>query len=131
MSRGSAGGAAKREFERWRRACRRPGRIPTKLWLLAAEAAEELGCQETARQLQVDAARLDHWVEKLGLSGGAKEAAAPEFVELAPMPWGPPGECQLEVEEPSGRKLRILLRGSALAQLPRLLPTVCDWEVTP
>jgi hypothetical protein len=44
--------------------------------------------QETARQLQVDTARLEHWGEQLGLSAGAKESAGPEFVELAPMPWG-------------------------------------------
>jgi hypothetical protein len=122
--------AAKREFELWRRGCRGPGRIPMKLWLLAAEAAEEQGCQETARQLHVDAARLEHWVEELGLSDGAKEAVTPEFVELAPMPWGPPGECQVEIDEPSGRKLRILLRGSAVAQLPCLLATLDGREVT-
>ena len=72
--------AAKREFEVWRRGCRGPGRIPTELWVLGAEAAKDLGVQEAARELQVDAARLGQWVEQLGLSGGAKESAATEFV---------------------------------------------------
>jgi hypothetical protein len=121
--------AAKREFESWRRRCRGSGRIPTELWLLAAEAAEDLGVQETARQLQLDAGRLEHWVEQLGLSDGSKQPAGPEFVELAPMPWGPHGECQVEVEEPSGRKLRICLKGSAVAQLTRVLPALCGGEV--
>ncbi len=32
---------AQRQLELWRLRCRRPGRIPTQLWLLAAEAASE------------------------------------------------------------------------------------------
>ena len=48
---------AKRQFERWRQGYRRPGRIPTELWVLAAEAAEEVGVEEAARQLQVSAER--------------------------------------------------------------------------
>lgn len=120
--------AAKREFEVWRRRCRGSGRIPTELWLLAAEV---LGVQETARQLQLDAGRLEHWVEQRGLSDGVLQPTGPEFVELAPMPWGPHGECQVEVEEPSGRILRICLKGSAVAQLTRLLPSLCGGEVAP
>ncbi|MCL4203007.1 MAG: hypothetical protein KJ000_10940 [Pirellulaceae bacterium] len=54
---------AKREFERWRRACCESGRIPTKLWLLAGEVAEALGVEEAARQLQVPAERLRQWGE--------------------------------------------------------------------
>jgi 2-iminoacetate synthase ThiH len=100
---------AKRQFELWRRGCRGPGRIPTELWVLAAEAAAELGIEETACQLQVNAERLEQWVEQLGLPGGSNGSAGAEFVELSPMPWGPPGECQVEIEEPSGRKLRISL----------------------
>jgi hypothetical protein len=100
--------AAKREFEIWRRGCRGPGRIPTELWVLAAEAAEELGIEEAARQLQFPAERLRQWVEQLGLSGGARKPVGPEFVELLPLPWGPPGKCQVEIAKPSARKLCIL-----------------------
>ncbi len=52
-----------------------------------------------------------------------------QFLELLPMPWTATGECQVEVEDPSGRKLRISLTGSAVAQLPQLLPTLCGKEV--
>jgi hypothetical protein len=81
---------AKRQFELWRQGCRGPGRIPTELWVLAAEAAAELGIEETACQLQVNAERLEQWVKQLGL----------------------PGVSNVEVEEPSGRKLRISARAS-------------------
>ncbi|MFO7691663.1 MAG: hypothetical protein R6V57_01135 [Vicinamibacterales bacterium] len=122
---------AKRQFERWRQGRRRPGRIPTGLWLLAAEAAEELGIEEAARQLQVPAERLRQWVEQLGLASGPPKSAATEFVELAPVPWGAPGECQVEIAEPSGRKLCISLKGSAVGQLASLLATLCGREVAP
>ena len=44
---------AKRQFGLWRRGCRRPGRIPTKRWVLVLAAAEELGIEETDSQLDV------------------------------------------------------------------------------
>ena len=122
---------AKRQFELWRRGCRGPGRIPRELWVLAAEAAEELGIEEAARQLQVPAERLRQWVEQLGLASGPPKSAATEFVELAPLPWGAPGECQVEIAEPSGRKLCISLKGSAVGQLASLLATLCGREVAP
>ena len=37
------------------------------------------------------------------VSGGVNEQAGPEFGQLVPMPWHPPGECQVEVEDPSVR----------------------------
>jgi hypothetical protein len=120
---------AKREFQRWRQECRRPGRIPSELWLLAAEAAAEHGIEPTASQLQLSAERLEQWVEQLGLIRGRLESPGTEFVELPPMPWGGPGECQLEVEDPTGRKLRISLKGSAVAQLPTVLPTLLAKEL--
>ena len=122
---------AKRQFERWRQGCRRPGRIPTELWVLAAEAAEEVGIEEAARQLQVSAERLRQWVEQLGLTSGLPKPVGTEFVELSPMLWGASSECQVEVAEPSGRKLCILLKGSAVGQLASLLATLCGREVTP
>jgi hypothetical protein len=122
---------AKRQFELWRRGCRGPGRIPRELWVLAAEAAEELGIEEAARQLQIPAERLRQWVEQLGLASGPPKSAATDFLELAPLPWGAPGECQVEIAEPSGRKLCIWLKGSAVGQLASLLATLCGREATP
>jgi hypothetical protein len=44
---------------------------------------------------------------------------------------GAPGECQVEIAEPSGRKLCISLKGSAVGQLASLLATLCGREVAP
>jgi hypothetical protein len=122
---------AKGRLQRWRRGCRRPGRIPTELWRLAAEAASEHGVEETAGHLQLDAQRLEQWVQRLGLACRPAEPAAVEFVELPPLAANAWGECHVEVEEPSGRKLRIWLKGSAAAQLGAVLPALCGKEAAP
>lgn len=92
--------------------------MPNELWQLAAEVAAECGVEATAARLQLDAARLRHWMGRLGLKEGAAER--PKFVELPPLMAACPPECTLELEEPSGRKLRISLKGPATAQALQL-----------
>ena len=105
---------AKRRFDAWRRSHRWLGRIPNELWRLAAETAAVHGVEVTARRLLVDPARLKQW---LPVVQPAKAVAdAPQFLELPPLMVGPTAECILEVEDPSGRKLRILLKGPAITQ---------------
>lgn len=116
---------AKRQFARWRRGRQRPGRIPTELWVLAAETAAEHGVQETARRLRLNVERLEQWVAQGRRGCGPGESADADFVELPSLPLGSPGECQLEMEDPSGRKVRISLKGAAVAQLATLLATLC------
>jgi hypothetical protein len=79
--------------------------------------------------LQLSAERLEQWVEQLVLLRGRLESLGTEFVERPPMPWRGPGECQLEIEDPTGRRLRISLKGSAVAQLPTVLPTLLAKEL--
>ncbi|MCL4207131.1 MAG: hypothetical protein KJ000_32015 [Pirellulaceae bacterium] len=83
--------AAKRELD----VRRRLERNPAELWMLAAEAAADLGVRETGRQLQVNAERLEVWVAqlwRLGGPNGPKEvngSAGAQSVELAPLPREP------------------------------------------
>ena len=112
----------RRQLGRWRRRRGRGGgRMPSELWRLAAEAAAECGVEATAVRLRLDPDRLRHWMERLGLKEGAAER--PQFVELPPLTplmAACPPECTLELEEPSGRKLRISLKGPATAQALQL-----------
>lgn len=110
---------ARRRFERWRKDRGGCGRIPHELWMAAAEAAAEHGAEVVAADLDVVLGRLRHWMRSV--DGGEPEGAAAAFVELPPLAGfaeiaGPAAECTLEFEEPSGRKLRISLRGPATAQ---------------
>ena len=102
---------AEQRWELWRLRCRGPGRIPKELWLLAAEAAAEQGVESTARKLRLNSERLEEWGAAWERTHPPAESAGSEFVELPPVLWATPGECRVEVEEPSGRKLRISLNG--------------------
>jgi hypothetical protein len=110
---------ARRRFERWRKVRGGGGRIPHELWMAAVEAAAAHGAETVAADLDVDLGRLQHWVRIV--DGGKAEAT---FVELPALTGvagmtdagAGPSECTLEFEEPTGRKLRISLRGPATAQ---------------
>ena len=104
----------RRRFDAWRRSHRWLGRIPNALWRMAADTAVVHGVEATARRLLIDPARLQQWLPVAEPVADAAEA--PQFLELPPLLVGPPAECTLELEDSSGRKLRILLKGQATAQ---------------
>ncbi len=106
--------AAKRRFDAWRQSHRWLGRIPNELWRLAAETAVRHGVEATARRLLVDPARLKQWLPVVQPAEAA--ADAPQFLEFPPLVVAATAECTLELEDTSGRKLRILLRGPATTQ---------------
>lgn len=125
---------ARRRFEQWRKFRGGGGRIPHELWMTAAEAAAEHGAEAVAAELDVDLGRLRHWMRSV--DGGEPKGAAATFVELPPLAGfaaipdaGPPAECTLELEEPSGRKLRISLKGPATAQALELGRVL--WRASP
>lgn len=108
-----------RRFAQWRRKRRGRARIPDDLWRFAAEAAAAHGVGVTVRRLGLNASRLKEWmqvVEHESASSGSETA----FIELPPLAMGSSGECVLELEEPSGRKLRVTLRGPAIGQALQL-----------
>lgn len=124
---------AKRRFEQWRKFRGSGGRIPHELWMAAAEAATEHGAEAVAADLGVDLARLRDWMRIV--DGGASDGAA-AFVELPALAdfagvadAGPAAECTFELEEPSGRRLRISLKGPATAQALELGRVL--WRASP
>lgn len=121
---------AKRRLDRWRGGRRRPGRIPTELRRLAAEAAAGDGVFQAAAKLGLSPDRLEQWIDEFALRRAANSSGA-AFVELAPVPWAGVGECWLEMEDPSGRKLRVRLQGSAVSQIAAVATSLCALEKTP
>lgn len=112
---------ARRRFACWRKSRGNCGRIPHDLWVAAVNAAAAHGAQTVAVELRLDLTRLKQWMR--ALNGDQRECASPTFVEVAPPSksaeiavGGPTPECMLELEEPSGRRLRILLKGPATTQ---------------
>ena len=114
-------------FERWRRTRKGHPRIPDSLWAVAVKAARRFGLHPTSRALRLDYMVLKRRVgaDTTGSDRPAK-VTAPSFVELLPVGKGPRPECVVELEDPSGVRMRIELNGIApsdLATLTRSLRT--------
>ncbi|NLS90887.1 MAG: hypothetical protein GXX96_01700 [Planctomycetaceae bacterium] len=87
-------------------------RIPAALWQAAVKAAERHGVHRAAKALRIDYYGLKKRVEEAGSSAGmpAKGDVA-TFVELAgPLSAGSV-ECLVELEDDSGAKMRVHLKG--------------------
>ena len=106
---------------RWRRS-RKPGaRIPECLWHMAVAAACQCGVSRTAQRLSLSYYSLNRRVEQERLSSLASEAPKAKFVELtAPMLASPP-ECSVELENASGSRMRVCLKGAATLDLAALV----------
>lgn len=109
-----------KRLERWRRTRKHRSRIPEGLWNAAVQLAGRYGVNKTARAL-----RLDYYELKKRLDAGP--GAAPvgkkliaSFVELVPAPPPLVPECLVELESPSGTKMRIHLKGMAAPDLTLL-----------
>lgn len=105
----AARGRVQRKIEQWRLGHRPRAPIPGQLWQEAAARARAHGINRTARALRLDYYSLK---KRAALAASEPGKPPPEFLEILPgvMPAGRP-ECLIEVEEPSGAKLRIRLEG--------------------
>ena len=102
---------ARQRFERWRHTREGRPRIPESLWTVAVKAAGRFGLHRTSRAL-----RLDYMVLKRRAAAGvaqvaSQEAAPPSFVELVASGSANGTECVLELEDSSGARVRIELKG--------------------
>ncbi len=108
---------AQRKFGQWRERRRPRAPIPEGLWREAAELACAHGINRTARAL-----RLDYYsLKKRAVAAARTGEPAPEFVEVLPggLPASRP-DCTIEIEDPSGVKMRIRLQGGNLPDVADL-----------
>jgi hypothetical protein len=105
-----------RRFAQWRRN-RTTRRIPEELWSLAAGLGAEHGLSQTCRALGVHYYDLRKRVEASGPRG---ESARPAFLELLASPAMASSEHVIELESPSGAKLRIQVKGGSTLDLTGL-----------
>lgn len=120
----------RRRFERWRQG-REPGtRIPERLWSAAVKAACLYGISRTATVLRIDYYSLQSRLEEESGSCAASETT-PEFafVELAAPAGNASGHCVLELQDATGAKMRVELRGFEAPDLAAL--TRSFWEDQP
>ena len=108
-------GAVCRRFDRWRETRAGCSRIPAALWASAVKAAGRHGLNPTAQALG-QRSRGDGLVKR----GGPDRQAITTFVELATPASGGVAECLLEMENPSGAKMRVHLKGVPAPDLAAL-----------
>lgn len=109
-----------RRFERWRETRRGRSRIPESLWSLAAGAALEFGVSRTSRALRLNSAVLKGRTEARSSGGAPLPGFHSSFVELIPAGGGCRSECVVEIEEPTGLRMRIELKGVAASDVVTL-----------
>jgi len=107
--------AVSARLDRWRQRRPRRARIPDALWRAASALACQHGAGKIARMLHLDYYALRRRVTAAGESGRSSRATPPAFVELLPAGITPGCECLVELEAPSGARMRIHLRGTASA----------------
>lgn len=101
-----------RRFDEFRRRHRPRAPLSKELWSLAVDLAREHGLNRTARALRLDYYSLKKRVDATGDPGNK-----PEFIELLPAGFPPGPECTIELEDASGAKMRIHLKGAELPDL--------------
>ena len=109
---------ARSRFEQWRKQHRPRSRFPAELWSMAVELARKHGVHQTARTLRLDYYSLK---KKLGTTpdpGVDPEKSSSGFIELLASEISPSlPECTIELEDGTGAKMRIHLKGSELPDL--------------
>ena len=113
----------RRRFEQWRQRRKGRERIPEPLWAAAVKLAATYGVHRTAKALRVDYYALKKRVDAAPAvtAGKASTAAAgARFLELPAAAWAGAGECTLELEDASGAKMRVHLKGFGAPDLAAL-----------
>jgi hypothetical protein len=106
---------ARSQFAEWRSSrLRSTERIPPALWKAAARCAARFGIHPTARALGLDYAALKRHMPTVAKP---TPAVASPFVEFVPSALSAAPECVVELENRSGSKLRIELRGGAVPDI--------------
>jgi len=111
----------RQRLERWRRNRKQRSRIPEELWTAAAELGRRYGLAKTAMALRLDYYSLKERIEAGGDGPGSCQVnVRPAFVELVPQPTTAASECTVELEDPSGVRMRIHLKGTTVPDLTGL-----------
>ena len=102
----------RRELGRWRESHTRGSRIPDALWASAAELARKHGLSRIARALELDYYSLKKHLERTPSPTRSRREGPASFVEIALPGAAKSPEYVVELEHPSGMKMRVKLKGT-------------------
>ncbi len=115
----------RRRIEQWRQTRKVRSPIPDSLWAAAVRMVNAYGMNRTARALRLNYYGLKKRVERqaVAAAGASETKGTARFVELAPFSSVGGCECLLELENVSGAKMRVQLKGIAVPDLAALSQT--------
>jgi len=117
---------ARRQLDQWRSRQRGRKRLPRELWSNAVALAREHGINKTARTLGLKYDSLKKHLEATPPGASGLGTAGPEFLELLPRTMMSSSlECMIELEDGSGGKMRMHVKGASMADLASL---ACGWR---
>ncbi len=114
---------AAERFRCWRQSRVFGERIPEPLWNQAVELAGRYGISRTASSLRVGYYELQKRAATRPAGGSAVPGPREGFVELPPLTTG---ECLIEFENASGRRMRVQIKGSSVPDLVALSRSFWD-----
>jgi len=118
-----------REFQKWRSSRKKRSLIPEPLWQAAEKLSEQHSTSKVARALRLDYTKLkERIVSSRSIRAGEtwRNGAGCGFVEVE-VPYGTiGGECAVELEDGTGRKLKVHLRRASGAEVVQLAKAL--WE---
>lgn len=118
---------AQRQFQKWRRSCKKRTRIPETLWDLAVQLAHTHGVSRIASLLKLDYYSLQKRLRARNFGdGNSHPSSTPTFIELGPLPQVAPAECVIELADGAGALMRVQLKGYHAADVSALGRTF--WE---
>jgi hypothetical protein len=119
---------ARDRFEAWRKSRKKRSAIPEKLWRLAGSLAQDFGVHPVSKALRLNYERLQARVGASAVRARGPRKRRSPFVELptdSPV-FSPP--CVVELEKPSGAKMRISLQSAGAVDVATLTSAFLSTE---
>ncbi len=107
-------------FERWRKTKKGHRRIPDPLWRAAVGLAAHYSVDQISRTLRLNHTDLSKRVEAARGARGPRGFSRPTFVEVGFPASARTADCVIELENSSGAKMRIELKGANAADIAAL-----------
>jgi len=109
-----------RRLEGWRRVRRHRTPVPEVLWRSATKLARQHGVSRIAKLLRLDYYLLKERLDTFDPDRRGRSEAKATFVEVPSFTPPPDSECVVELEHPSGARMRIHVKGGPRADLGAL-----------
>jgi len=109
-----------RRLEGWRRGHKHRRPIPEVLWRSATALARQHGVSRIAKLLRLDYYVLKERLDTLGRDRRGRSEAKLSFVEMPSFAAPSGSECVVELEHPSGARMRIHVKGGTAPDLGAL-----------